>query len=491
MNNTQDEEVLQQVEREVRMREGASKLLAACSQQDQALEASKTLLACNTRILALLTQLQRMRKAQILQRAGRRPSEEAPPCVGTVAVSDLRIPLMWKDSEYFKNKGELHRCAVFCLLQCGTTIHDTELVLVDRTLTDICFEDPVLFNNVTPDFQLRVEVYSSCVEDDFSPVPVGPKKASRLGGSLGCSSGKKIRAAFESAAVCGSVSGGRDGRSASVSPPLLPDLFARGPKYHLLAHVTLRLHHVHNGFKTHDFSLTASEESPFWLPLYGSMCCRLVAQPLCLTQTALSGPLRMEEEGVWRNIFGVLRGKSLGCYQSQEDLQAERSPVVKISITKETTVSASESDLCLTVHLPTGEVTHVLAASDLPRWILALRHHIFSLAEWKQCAEDLMKMEPAKSCSSRKSLTVKPRSLFHEIVSPCCPTEGAAPTDLSLEIRARLWHYYKERRDSHKWVKRGCHLVTSLEVPNTGALCTVAVEVVAISGNSGGFVNSF
>lgn len=64
--------MLKQIEREVRMSEGASKLLAACSQREQALEASKSLLTCNTRILALLSQLQRMRKTQILQRAGQR-----------------------------------------------------------------------------------------------------------------------------------------------------------------------------------------------------------------------------------------------------------------------------------------------------------------------------------------------------------------------------------------------------------------------------------
>lgn len=39
---------------------------------------------------------------------------------------------------------ELHRCAVFCLLQLGAEIHDTPMVLVDRTLTDICFESAVL-----------------------------------------------------------------------------------------------------------------------------------------------------------------------------------------------------------------------------------------------------------------------------------------------------------------------------------------------------------
>lgn len=79
-------------------------------------------------------------------------------------------------------------------------------------------------NEVGPGFQLRVELYSSCVVEDFSPGALGPRRVSRLGGSLGCSSGKKIRAAFESAAVCGSISSGGDMGPGSVSPPLSPDL---------------------------------------------------------------------------------------------------------------------------------------------------------------------------------------------------------------------------------------------------------------------------
>lgn len=71
-NTWQDEEVLRQIEREVRMQEGAGKLLAACSRREQALEASKSLLTYNARILALLSQLQRIRKAQALQRVGHR-----------------------------------------------------------------------------------------------------------------------------------------------------------------------------------------------------------------------------------------------------------------------------------------------------------------------------------------------------------------------------------------------------------------------------------
>ncbi|XP_040014024.1 rhotekin-like [Xiphias gladius] len=460
-DNTQDKEVLKQIEREVRMREGASKLLAACSQREQALEASKSLLTSNAHILALLSQLQNMRKAQILQRVGRRPSEDIVPCRGKVALSDLRIPLMWKDSEYFKNKGELHRCAVFCLLQCGTEIYDTDLVMVDRTLTDICFEDTIIFSNeVCPGFQLRVELYSSCVAEDFSPGALGPRRVSRLGGSLGCSSGRKIRAAFESAAVCGSLSTVGDVGPGNVSQPLFPDLSTLGPKYNLLAHTTLRIEHVQEGFKTHDLSLAAVEDSPFWLPLYGKMCCRLVAQPLCMTQPVISGQLKVklgEDLNCWENVYGVLRGQSLLCYQSQEDLESEDKPLLVIPIRKDTLVCAFEGDavhaqsLYISTQCQGEDVAYTLTThlnEDRKSWTDALWQHIYNMSQWKQCCDHLLKITMP---NPRKSTTVKQGSLYHEIVTPSSPREGLAVPDLSVEIRTLLSSYYKER------AYRGCN----------------------------------
>ncbi|XP_076614366.1 rhotekin-like isoform X2 [Chaetodon auriga] len=461
--NTQDEEVLKQIEREVRMREGAGKLLAACSRREQALEASKSLLTCNARILALLSQLQRMRKAQILQRVGRRPSEDIVSCLGKVALSDLRIPLMWKDSEYFKNKGELHRCAVFCLLQCGTEILDTDLVMVDRTLTDICFEDTLIFKDVGPGFQLRVELYSSCVVEDFSSGALGPRRVSCLGGSLGCSSGKKIRAAFESATFCGSVSSGGDLGPGSVSPPLSPHLSALGPKFNLLAHTTLRLEHIQEGFKTHDLSLAATEDSPFWLPLFGNMCCRLAAQPLCMIQPVMSGQLKLREDlNCWKNVYGILRGQSLCCYQSPEDLESEDKPLLVIPIKKDTLVCVSERGPvhCKSVYVSTqhqGEdVTYVLttpAPDDTQRWTEALWQHVYNMSQWKQCCNHLMKIE---MLNSRKPPTVKQGSLYHEIVTPSSPREGLVAPDLSVEMRTLLSSYYKERwaDDCHSCTRR-------------------------------------
>lgn len=49
---------------EIRMRDGAYKLLLACSKREQILNASKNLLTCNARIKAYLTQLQKKKEEQ-------------------------------------------------------------------------------------------------------------------------------------------------------------------------------------------------------------------------------------------------------------------------------------------------------------------------------------------------------------------------------------------------------------------------------------------
>lgn len=41
------------------------------------------------------------------------------------------------------------------------------------------------------------------------------------------------------------------------------------------------------------------EESSFWLPLYGSMCCRLVAQPRCMAAPVTSGFLLLQVSAGW------------------------------------------------------------------------------------------------------------------------------------------------------------------------------------------------
>lgn len=234
---------------------------------------------------------------------------------------------MWKDTEYFKNKGDLHRWAVFLLLQLGEQIQDTEMILVDRTLTDISFQSSVLFTEAGPDFELRLELYGACVEEEGALAGAPKRLATKLSSSLGRSSGRRVRASLDSAGGTGS------------SPILLPTPAVGGPRYHLLAHTVLTLTAVQDGFRTHDLTLASHEENPAWLPLYGSVCCRLAAQPLCMTQPSASGTLRVQQAGElqnWARVHGVLKGTNIFCHRRPEDADAGEEPLFTIAINKVT-----------------------------------------------------------------------------------------------------------------------------------------------------------
>lgn len=420
----QDTDIQKKIDHEIRMREGACKLLAACTQREQALEATKSLQVCNSRILAYMAELQRMKEAQVMQRAARRPSDAGPtderlPCRGRVCVSDLRIPLMWKDTEYFRNKGELHRCAVFCLLQLGVEIYDTEMVLVDRTLTDICFENAVLFSEAGPDFLLKVELYSAGLGEDVGGS--APRKlASKLSSSLGRSAGRRLRATMDGGPGSPTANGG--------GALLLPAPSVPGPKYHLLAHTVLSLAEVQDGFRTHDLAIACNEESSFWLPLYGSMCCRLAAQPHCMAAQVMCGFLKVQqapgEPQGWARLFCVLRGTNLLCYRRAQEAEGGVQPALTIAINKETRIRATEQEARGKLHSVTvtnrygaEEVTHTLLAesrAETQRWMEAFWQHFYDMSQWKQCCDELMRIDVPPP---RRPPAPLPRqgSLYHEM----------------------------------------------------------------------------
>ncbi|GCC18568.1 hypothetical protein chiPu_0022673 [Chiloscyllium punctatum] len=79
----------------------------------------------------------------------------------------------------------------------------------------IVFIDTAVNSNVGPDFEMKLEIYSCCVEEDFSMASAPKKLANKLSTSLGRSTGKKIRASLDSTGESVMVDGGS-------SPVLLP-----------------------------------------------------------------------------------------------------------------------------------------------------------------------------------------------------------------------------------------------------------------------------
>ncbi|CAI6350989.1 unnamed protein product [Macrosiphum euphorbiae] len=290
-HNLKDYELEQKMEFEMKMREGTTRLLAACKHQTQSLQAAKSLLTSNERMTAYIAELHR--------------KSREPPQIGwnggkaRVSLSDLRLPLMWRDTDHFKNKGDYRRFAVFCLAKIGTQLYDTSLMFpVDRSMTDVTFNDVLLFENVGPDFKLDLEVYAHVLRDDFSIASTPRKIKNTLHSSISRTVGKKLAATLRDELNSGKI----------------------GPNFELMASAKLTLEEVDDRVHTHDMKIESTQNRNNQLPLFGHFCCRLAAQPQCISSPVYSGCVRpRDESSSWAN----LQAFELSIWSTEEEAKSQ------------------------------------------------------------------------------------------------------------------------------------------------------------------------
>ncbi|XP_060896072.1 rhotekin-2 isoform X1 [Labrus mixtus] len=416
---TENTNIQDKLEFEIRMREGAYKLLLACSKREQVLNASKNLLTCNARIKAYLTQLQKKKEEQDMMGAVGRLSDPVLDgracCSGTIAVSGLRIPLMWRDSDHFNNRGSSRRVALFCLMQIGSEVFDTEMMVVDRSVTDVCFEGVTIFKEAGPLFELKVELWSCALEEELTMVNTPKKLAKKLRNSFGKMSGKKLCPLLD-------------------SPD--PDTFLQhnpipiGAKYSLLAYTTLGLPEAEGSFQSHSLIVLQNAEWSSWLPLYGNLCCRLVAQPNCMTQSMMTGYLNQKQsvEGMYRccSLYCVLSAGFLSCYFTPEEIEAKVQPTLNVPINKDTRIrimekeSAGQKSRSLCIINPSPEGSHTIIFStetreELEDWLDALNQHLYDQSQWLHCCNRLMKIEVVPPQKASLFLTKQADSVYNDL----------------------------------------------------------------------------
>jgi hypothetical protein len=174
-------------------------------------------------------------------------------------------------------------------------------------------------NDISPDFECRVEVYAHKLFDDLSIASTPSKikkKINDLSSSVGRSLGKRlsglvcfIRLCFvENFFLYFAVHSQRE------EPEFMPNMLL-GPKFDCIAHGELTLKNVGDAVTSHDLNLHNSgkdttfsvltystnvhllfpaDSSSSDVPLFGSYCCRLAAQPGCMVHDTTTGPLHVQ-----------------------------------------------------------------------------------------------------------------------------------------------------------------------------------------------------
>ncbi|XP_060064533.1 rhotekin-like isoform X1 [Ylistrum balloti] len=420
-----DTDLQQKIDHEVKMREGTAKLLAATKHPAQMLEAARNLLTSNTRIIAYMTELQKRKTAEVLGKNMSMDGNQVP-CKSSLCVSDIRIPLMWKDTDHFKNKGDYRRFAVFCLVRIGTDLYDTSLISnVDRSMTDLSFDDVISFDNVPHNFECKLEVYCHKLHEDLT-IASTPKKLRKkindISGSVGRSVGKRL-SGLNDADIIGNM--------------------VLGPRFELVAEGTMELKDVDDSVRTFDLQLVSTNqaaESGCEIPLFGHYCCRLAAQPDCLVSPEVTGYLNIQEDddlAKWRRYWCMLKNLQLSCWLSPSDTEVT-DPQVTVPVTKNTQISDADprtSERSHTFHIKTvqrrGTFQHTLAADsaeDLSKWWDGLQQHLLDQAFWKHACEHVM---PLKKASPRK----KPAFLRKGSLYEDTPIEETAPAKSTHVIR--------------------------------------------------------
>ncbi|XP_022290257.2 rhotekin-like isoform X1 [Crassostrea virginica] len=423
-NDDEDHDLQQKIDHEIKMREGTAKLLAASKHPAQMLEAAKNLLTSNTRIMTYMTELQRRKTAEVLGKNISTIGNQLP-CKAKVSVSDIRIPLMWKDTDHFKNKGDYRRYAVFCLLRIGTDIYETSMLNnVDRSMTDLTFDDIMVFNNVPHDFTCKFEVYCHKLHEDLT-IASTPKKLRKkindLSGSVGRSVGKRLSGLNDTDIIGNMV---------------------LGPRFELMASGTLELKDAGDSIGNFDLQLTSGADvTTCELPLFGVFCLRLACQPECLVEPVATGYLNLVEEDKVKPYWCVLKNLSLSCWSSTEDMEVTE-PLLAIPVTKNTQISDTDpsksAGMDHTFHIMTKQAAKTMeytlaveSKDELSKWWDALQQHLLDQALWKHACDYLMEI---RSPSPRKKPAFLRKSSIYDD-TPLADKASSRPSSLVGDLK--------------------------------------------------------
>lgn len=397
-HNLKEYDLEQKIDLEIKMREGTTKLLAACRHQTQTLEAAKNLLTSNERMSAYMAELQRRKK----EAPSRGLGYGCQPCTAQVSLSDLRMPLIWRDTDHFKNKGDYRRFAVFCLVRIGTEIYDTTLLCpIDRSLTDLTFPDVLIFNQIPSDFEFRLEVYSHILQDDMSIASTPRKIKKTIHSSISRTVGKKLAASLRDELNTGKI----------------------GPHFELMATARLSLDEVHDSIHTHDMQVENLENRSHQLPLFGHFCCRLAAQPDCVSQESCSGDLTVLDGGTgrqWVFMWGQLQAFRLDLWAKREHWEQGQDPGRSITVDRETVIQPSKTvtkEIRISNFCEGKEDISVIrtkTTDDQQRWLRFLVQHAKDHLRWKHAAEKIMEIQSPGSARHSFTRQLRGGSLYDE-----------------------------------------------------------------------------
>lgn len=326
----------------------------------------------------------------------------------SVSVSEIRIPLMWRDVDHFKNRGDYKCFAIFCLLKIDSQIYDTQLICdVDRQVTDVTFDDLVVFNEIDHNFELTLEVYTCVYLEHFSLSSTPRKLKEKLTSSVSRAMGRRLAT-----------------QTASTNYTKELQAYDKSYRFALIANATLRLNDASDSVKTYDLvlvspsahhrhynhadynlahrtlsngsnqammdgctqSANSKDADKNTLPLFGHFCCKLSVRPDVFDKNIKTGYLRVATISVPNNN-NISVSSAQNSHSGSSDRVSDDSPLnTTTDSCHDAVVSDSASNLRSSLAAASSKMATLSMSTSRVHWGL-LRN--FALHLWPIDDQDL------------------------------------------------------------------------------------------------------
>jgi len=373
------DDIQHQIDDQIRMREGAMKLMSACSTLNQALETSKNMLTINARVLGLMSALQKKKEQHVLEEYNKQKSSSNPDIAsdcsnGRLAISDIRVPLMWKDNVHFTGKTGDQSYYAFALLRCGDQVRDTLLYEITSADTDMYFDHTIIFEDLNPDFKVEFELYYTVITSNESHGIRTPIRT-----PMHLRTPKKT-------------------------------IHFKAPKFCLAGHAILNSDDIKAGMISKDLVMGSTgasgvavlgdiKEFPIHpLELWGQICCELSAQPKCMMEEDVAGPVLLKLENEWKERHCAMYQCKVHCWTDAQEATGEPQQIIHIKNNYKITELKDNSN---TLQLQQSDNTIVQefkykSADDVAKWKRSFSKTLRNIEAWKYACEVLMHIEEVK-----------------------------------------------------------------------------------------------
>jgi hypothetical protein len=282
-----------------------------------------------------------------------------------VSLSNVRIPLLWNPEAVIHDVGDRRQFALFIIVSSGTQVYDSSLAYpVDCQTTDLVLSDVFLMPNVTPDFQIKVDLYSYCLQ---SPV----ESASR-------SLFNTIRTKLQ-------------GKKYKEKP------MQACPEFLHTATAVLTINDAKRSERCHQLTVIQqdSAHSKQVLQLFDHFSCRLAVKPYCSDSPQHSGRLSLAWPGsdiVMTGCEARLINWHLQIWTTGTQRRTAGKPWLEIALTGDSRVGLeSGGRLAFSIvntTADTSDQTEFICGSqeELEAWTSAINSSVSDYVSWQQAA---------------------------------------------------------------------------------------------------------